>query len=33
MGGAVITRHDNYLFERCRKSLAFGGAVLSPFDC
>jgi cystathionine gamma-synthase len=33
MGGALITRYDNYLFERCRKSQAFGGAVPSPFDC
>lgn len=32
-GGALITRHDNYLFERARKSLIFGGAVPSPFDC
>jgi len=32
-GGALITRYDNYLFERARKSLMFGGAVPSPFDC
>ena len=32
-GGALITRHDNYLFERARKSLTFGGAAPSPFDC
>jgi cystathionine gamma-synthase len=32
-GGALITRYDNYLFERARKSLIFGGAVPSPFDC
>src|SRR5579863_6217884 len=32
-GGALITRYDNYLFERVRKSLMFGGAVPSPFDC
>lgn len=32
-GGALITRHDNYLFERARKSLMFGGAAPSPFDC
>ena len=32
-GGALITRHDNYLFERARKSLLFGGAAPSPFDC
>jgi cystathionine gamma-synthase len=33
MGGALITRHDNYLFERARKSQRYGGAVPSPFDC
>ena len=33
MGGALITRYDNYLFERARKSLMFGGSVPSPFDC
>ena len=32
-GGALITRYDNYLFERARKSLMFGGASPSPFDC
>lgn len=32
-GGALITRYDNYLFERARKSLTFGGAAPSPFDC
>jgi cystathionine gamma-synthase len=32
-GGALITRHDNYLFERVRNSLLFGGAAPSPFDC
>jgi cystathionine gamma-synthase len=32
-GGALITRYDNYLFERVRKSLMFGGAAPSPFDC
>ncbi len=32
-GGALITRYDNYLFERARKSLMFGGAAPSPFDC
>jgi cystathionine gamma-synthase len=32
-GGALITRYDNYLFERARKSLIFGGAAPSPFDC
>jgi len=33
VGGALITRHDNYLFERARKSLIFGGMVPSAFDC
>ena len=33
IGGALITRYDNYLFERARKALMFGGAVPSPFDC
>jgi cystathionine gamma-synthase len=32
-GGALITRYDNYLFERARQSLAFGGSAPSPFDC
>lgn len=32
-GGALVTRYDNYLFERARKSLMFGGAAPSPFDC
>lgn len=32
-GGALITRFDNYLFERARKALLFGGAAPSPFDC
>jgi cystathionine gamma-synthase len=32
-GGALVTRYDNYLFERARKSLMFGGAVPSAFDC
>ena len=32
-GGALISRYDNYLFERARKSLMFGGAAPSPFDC
>jgi cystathionine gamma-synthase len=32
-GGALVTRYDNYLFERARKSLIFGGAAASPFDC
>jgi len=33
VGGALITRHDNYLFERARRSQRDGGAVPSPFDC
>lgn len=33
VGGTLITRHENYLFERARKSQRYGGAVPSPFDC
>jgi len=33
IGGALITRHENYLFERARKSQRYGGSVPSPFDC
>ena len=33
VGGALITRHPNYLFERARVSQRYGGAVPSPFDC
>jgi cystathionine gamma-synthase len=33
VGGALITRYDNYLFERARKSQRYGGLVPSPFDC
>ena len=33
VGGALITRHDNYLFERARRAQHYGGAVPSPFDC
>jgi cystathionine gamma-synthase len=33
LGGALISRFDNYLFERARKSQKFGGAAPSPFDC
>ena len=33
LGGALITRHQNYLFERARKSQYLGGAAPSPFDC
>jgi cystathionine gamma-synthase len=33
VGGALITRHPNYLFERARTAQKYGGAVPSPFDC
>jgi len=33
VGGALITRYDNYLFERAGKSLMFGGMAPSAFDC
>jgi cystathionine gamma-synthase len=33
VGGLLVTRHDNYLFERARLSQQYGGAVPSPFDC
>lgn len=33
VGGVLINKHDNYLFERARKSRTFGGSVPSPFDC
>jgi cystathionine gamma-synthase len=33
IGGALIARHENYLFERARKSQRYGGSVPSPFDC
>jgi cystathionine gamma-synthase len=33
IGGTLVTRHDNYLFERARASQQHGGAVPSPFDC
>jgi cystathionine gamma-synthase len=33
VGGALVTMHDNYLFERARQSQHYGGAVPSPFDC
>jgi cystathionine gamma-synthase len=33
VGGVLVTRHDNYLFERARKSQMYGGMVPSPFDC
>ena len=33
IGGALITRQPNSLFERARQSQKYGGAVPSPFDC
>lgn len=33
VGGALIARFNNYLFERARKAQRYGGAVPSPFDC
>jgi cystathionine gamma-synthase len=33
VGGVLITKHPNYLFERARKAQRFGGMVPSPFDC
>lgn len=33
VGGALVTRHPNYLFERARAVQKYGGAVPSPFDC
>lgn len=33
MGGSLVTKHPNYLFERVRKSQRFGGSVPSAFDC
>ncbi|MEZ5355564.1 MAG: aminotransferase class I/II-fold pyridoxal phosphate-dependent enzyme [Bryobacteraceae bacterium] len=33
LGGALITRHDNYLFERARRNQRVGGAVPSPMEC
>lgn len=33
VGGALITKFDNYLFERVRKSQRYGGGVPSPFEC
>ncbi len=33
VGGALITRFQNYLFERARKAQHYGGGVPSPFDC
>jgi cystathionine gamma-synthase len=33
LGGALVTRFDNYLFERVRNAQRYGGAVPSSFDC
>ncbi|MGD1091673.1 MAG: aminotransferase class I/II-fold pyridoxal phosphate-dependent enzyme [Bryobacteraceae bacterium] len=33
VGGALVTKFDNYLFERVRNAQRHGGAVPSPFDC
>ncbi len=33
LGGALITLHPNYLFERVRNALRYGGAAPSAFDC
>jgi cystathionine gamma-synthase len=33
LGGVLVTRFDNYLFERARIGQRYGGAVPSPFDC
>ena len=33
LGGALITKFDNYLFERVRNAQRYGGAVPSAFDC
>jgi cystathionine gamma-synthase len=33
VGGALITKHDSYLFERARRAQRYGGAVPSPFEC
>lgn len=33
VGGVLVTKFDNYLFERVRNSQRYGGAVPSPFDC
>jgi cystathionine gamma-synthase len=33
VGGTLIARFNNYLFERARKSQRYGGAAPSPFDC
>jgi len=33
VGGVLVTRYDNYLFERARRAQKYGGSVPSPFDC
>ena len=33
IGGALITREPNAMFERARLSQKYGGSVPSPFDC
>jgi cystathionine gamma-synthase len=33
VGGALVTKHGNYVFERARIFQQTGGAVPSPFDC
>jgi cystathionine gamma-synthase len=33
LGGALIAKFQNYLFERARKSQQIGGAGAAPFDC
>lgn len=33
VGGVLIAKHDNYLFERCHTAQIHGGMVPSAFDC
>ena len=33
LGGSLTRNHDNYLFERVRNGLRYGGAAPSAFDC
>jgi cystathionine gamma-synthase len=33
LGGVLVTKFDNYLFERVRNAQRYGGAAPSPFDC
>ncbi|MBC7928145.1 MAG: PLP-dependent transferase, partial [Bryobacteraceae bacterium] len=33
VGGVLITKFQNYLFERVQKAQFYAGAVPSPFDC